>query len=99
MPRLEAEAANLHSPTFQQPDLPADQKAEKNSDNQKASSESLRVESSSALSNVAEFRALQDKNVFKKTGETQITSLAPPRQRALLTSKKLPKIQNQNLQT
>ncbi len=76
MPRLEAEAANLHSPTFQQPDLPADQKAEKNSDNQKASSESLRVESSSALSNVAEFRALQDKNVFKKTGETQITNLA-----------------------
>lgn len=77
MPRTEAEAANIHSPTFQQPDLHAEQRLEQKADSShKNSGDKLSAESSSALSNVSEFRALQENNIFKKSGETHITSLA-----------------------
>ncbi len=77
MPRIEAEAANMHSPTFQQPELHAAQDLEQQSDtSQKNSGAKLSAESSSALSNLSEFRALQENNIFKKSGETKVTSLA-----------------------
>ncbi|MDP3507225.1 MAG: hypothetical protein Q8T09_04470 [Candidatus Melainabacteria bacterium] len=77
MPRIEAEAANIHSPTFQQPELHAAQDLELQSDSSKKNSGAkLSAESSSALSNLSEFRALQENNIFKKSGETNITSLA-----------------------
>ena len=67
MPRIEAEAANIHSPTFQQPELHAAQDLEQQSDSSKKDSGAkLSAESSSALSNLSEFRALQENNIFKK---------------------------------
>ena len=75
MSRIETEAANVPSPTFQQPDARAEQRAEKADLSTKESSSKLSAESSSALSNVAEFRALQEKNIFKKSGVTEIANL------------------------
>jgi hypothetical protein len=76
MPRIEIDGANIPSPTFQQPERHQEQKVEGRPDApQKESGEKLSAESTAALSSASQFRELQDKNVFKKSGETQITSL------------------------
>ncbi|MDQ5936842.1 MAG: hypothetical protein QG574_4182, partial [Cyanobacteriota bacterium erpe_2018_sw_21hr_WHONDRS-SW48-000092_B_bin.40] len=76
MPRTEIDGANIPSPAFQQPERHQDQKVEGQLDSpQNASGEKLSAESSAALSSASQFRELQDKNVFKKSGETQIRSL------------------------
>lgn len=76
MPRTEVDGANIPSPTFQQPERHQDQKVEGRPNSpQKESGEKLSAESTAALSSASQFRELQDKNVFKKSGETQITSL------------------------
>ena len=76
MPRTEIDGANIPSPAFQQPERHQDQKVEGQPDSpQNASGEKLSAESSAALSSASQFRELQDKNVFKKSGETQIRSL------------------------